>query len=137
MKIPPTNQEFQSCHACVLFDNKKDANGRDFIKLYVQCTDAYSRQLELSVQLRYAEGDDNERYYEVHAYRHPGVRKISGIKDALGELFIERFMHLSSNYSTLLFNPQSDTRGRNYGFVQLHTDLLDGAVIDRQFIKNL
>lgn len=140
------NYEFPNTHSCVLFSRKKDVNGVERPRLYVQCMDAYSRQLELSIEYKHRAGSMENLFWEVHAYRHPGVRQRTEVSEKVATELIEHFLELCDSYTTLLFNnykirfePRRDVhvvdRPLNEGFVHFHTQLLDGAKPSKALLK--
>ena len=130
MTILPINYQFEASHACVLFTVDKDANTVERPKLYIQCLDAYGRQLELSIQYRHEPGDMKKLFWELHAYRHPGIREICKLTAKMGEDMIKRIIDLCERFPGLLFNESAFRNGTYYpnchGFVLMHTQLLDG-----------
>jgi hypothetical protein len=130
MKQEPITYQFEKEHACVQFTKEKDVKGRARPKLYIQAIDAYSRQLELSIQYTHTPGDIDALGWELHAYRHPGVREKCVLTKAVAEKLISRILHLCEKYPALLFNESGYGVGyaRNHGFVMFHTQLLDGRI---------
>lgn len=131
MKQDPITYQFDSAHACVIFTKDKDVKGRERPKLYIQALDAYSRQLELSIQYTHTPGDIDALGWELYAYRHPGVREKCVLTKAVAEKLIIRILYLCEHYPKLIFNESNYGAGagyaRNYGFVMFHTRLLDGC----------
>jgi hypothetical protein len=126
----PITFQFEKAHACAIFTKEKDAKNVERPKLYIQCIDAYGRQLELSIQYRHEPGEFDKMHWELHAYRHPGVREICTLPKKLAEEFISRILDLCARFPSLLFNDPGhglDKSSPNCsGFVRLHTGLLDG-----------
>lgn len=121
-----TLANIQLNHACVLYSEERDFNGRTLPKLYIQTIDAYRYQRELTIELRREPGSSSVYFWECHAYKHPGQRNVQTVTKQVAESLIERILHLARNYPTLLFNENSETRARHEGFVHFHDRLLAG-----------
>lgn len=105
----------------------KDCNGRTRTRLYIQSFDSYRRQHELTIEYRHEPGNMDNMYWELHAYRHPGVRKIHTLTEGVARRMIARIIELCENYPTLLFNEATTERpGMNEGFIMFNEALLSG-----------
>jgi len=119
---------FEDAHASVVY-TEEAATGSSVIrpKLAIQVIDAYRYQRELSIEKRHRSGDSTDLFWEMHVYRHPGVRCVEGLPDKLAEHAIARILEITTKYPTLLFDAHVTT-ARCDGFVRLHTELLDHGV---------
>ena len=129
-------KHFEFKHGTVTYTVEKDANGQDRPKLYIQIIDDYRYQRELSVQLRHEPGDMKSLFWEIHAYKHAGIRQISRPTEKNAKAFIARILELAEKYPSLLFNERGE-RPSFEGFVHMHDHLLDGYVVNNDFIKSL
>jgi hypothetical protein len=120
--------QFEKEHACVLVDY----DDKEATRIFVQCIDAYGRQLELILQ---HEPTNGGKAIDVHVYRHPGVRRRSLVTHKAGQELMNEFLMLCEKYPTLLFNVTGHGgQAQNRGFVLFHTALLDGAEITKDLL---
>jgi hypothetical protein len=128
-KLYSEPQTYQFEQATVVYSAERSAvTTVPMPRLHVQMTDQYGFHRELCVEYLHRAGNANERYWQVHAYRHMGRRHIQEVSHDVAVRFIERFLHICAGYRDLLFNYADNAKGepRSRGFVHLSERLLDG-----------
>ena len=126
---PKMVHNFQFEQGCLLVTEVTDFNGNVCQKLYIQAIDAYRYQRELSIEFMRVHGRSDEASYhwQIHAYKHPGIREISQPEPMVAKGMINRLVDLATKYPDLLFNKGTADRARHEGFVHFHDVLLNGV----------
>ncbi len=119
---------FEWPHASVNASNQYSlASGRRMVKLEVMVIDQYRYQREWTLQFRHRSGNSKDLHWESHIYQHPGRREVSEPTPKEAVKLLKRFLELTIEYPTLLFNDSSTDRARCEGFVHFAEILHRGA----------
>lgn len=116
-----TAQSIELPQAVILVKVQDNAQWPEF---FIQAIDSYRYQRELTIKPKL---NAQNTLWEVHAYRHPGVRHICEITCEQAHLIIARLLEISTKYPVLLWNEETqEGRARHEGFVHFHDLLLQG-----------